>query len=210
MPVFTSIKIISSSSKITYDILKRFTDILFASIFGILSLVFYPFVILAIKIEDGGCVFFTQERIGENNKSIFIPKFRTMTGVDEGNEVLKSKQIITRVGAFLRRTRIDELPQLWSVFVGNMSLVGPRPEIPVLAKHYTREIPYYNVRHIIKPGLSGWAQIYHENHPHHGMDVYETKKKLSYDLYYVKNRSFLLDIKIALKTVKIILSRGGA
>ena len=109
----------------------------------------------------------------------------------------------------MRRTRIDEIPQLWNVLKGDISLVGPRPETPELVKVYEKEVPYYDVRHLIKPGLSGWAQIYHDAHPHHGADVTETAKKLSYDLYYIKNRSFLLDIKIVLKTVKIFAMRAG-
>ena len=102
---------------------------------------------------------------------------------------------ITRVGAFLRNTRLDELPQLWNVLRGDISLVGPRPETPALVKLYEKEIPYYSIRSLIKPGLSGWAQIYHQEHPHHGVAVSETKVKLSYDLYYIKNRSFCLILK---------------
>jgi lipopolysaccharide/colanic/teichoic acid biosynthesis glycosyltransferase len=117
---------------------------------------------------------------------------------------------ITRVGKFLRTTRIDELPQLWNVFRGDLSLIGPRPELPELVKLYEKEIPYYNIRHLLKPGLSGWAQLYHKNHPHYRPDVSETRVKLSYDLYYIKNRSLLLDLKIALKTIKTLLSRSGA
>ena len=116
---------------------------------------------------------------------------------------------ITRVGKFLRKLRIDELPQLLNVLRGDLSLIGPRPELPELVRVYEKEIPYYNIRHLIKPGLSGWAQLYHENHPHYRANVSETKVKLSYDLYYIKNRSFFLDLKIALKTIKVLLSRSG-
>ena len=125
----------------------------------------------------------------------------------EGNNGRAEK--VTRVGSFLRASRIDELPQLWNVFKGDISLIGPRPELPALVKRYSEEIPYYNVRHLIKPGLSGWAQIYHDQHSHHEVDTLETKNKLSYDLYYIKNRSLMLDLKIALKTLKILLSRSG-
>lgn len=200
---------ISSSSHITYDALKRFMDIVLSAVVGIVSLLVYPFIIAAIKLEDGGSIFFVQERVGKNNKPIHIWKFRTMTE-DADDDVTNSKRTVTKVGNFLRKTRLDEIPQLWSVFLGSISLIGPRPEIPALAKQYATEIPYYNIRHLIKPGLSGWAQIYHENHPHHGTDVSATREKLSYDLYYVKNRSFVLDIKIALKTLKIILTGVGA
>jgi exopolysaccharide biosynthesis polyprenyl glycosylphosphotransferase len=201
---------ISSSSKITYDFLKRAMDIIVSGILWLCSLAVYPFIILAIKMQDGGPVFIVQERVGKGNLPIYIRKFRTMNGVDLGSDVLKSKLKVTRVGSFLRKTRLDEIPQLWNVLRGDISLIGPRPEIPLLVQQYAEAIPYYNIRHLIKPGLSGWAQIYHENHPHHGTDISATRDKLSYDLYYVKNRSFILDIKIALKTIKTVFSRSGA
>ncbi len=113
------------------------------------------------------------------------------------------------MGNILRKTRIDELPQLWNVLVGDISLIGPRPELPTGVAIYDKEIPYYNIRHLIKPGLSGWAQIHQENHPHHGAEVNLTREKLTYDIYYIKNHSFWLDIKIALKTIKALLSRTG-
>lgn len=192
---------ISSSSRVGYDFVKRVIDIAAAVVLGVLSLIVYPFVILAIMLDDRGSIFFTQERVGQNNRIIKILKFRSMTEEEP-------KQV-TRVGAFLRKTRIDELPQLWNVLRGDLSLVGPRPEIPELVKLYEKEIPYYNVRHLIKPGLSGWAQLYHEHHPHHEADADKTRVKLSYDLYYIKNRSLFLDFKIALKTIKLLLSRKG-
>jgi lipopolysaccharide/colanic/teichoic acid biosynthesis glycosyltransferase len=124
-------------------------------------------------------------------------------------EALRPRNPITKVGNFLRKTRVDELPQLWNILKGDLSLIGPRPELPALVKQYEHEIPYYNVRHLIKPGLSGWAQIYHDTHPHHEVATLETKRKLSYDLYYIKNRSFLLDIKIALRTLRTLVSIAG-
>ncbi len=199
----------SSSSRMTYDAIKRSMDVVVSGVLGVLSLSLYPFIILAIKIESKGPAFFVQERIGRNAKKIRIIKFRTMTGIDKGDEVLKSKQTVTRVGGFLRKIRLDEIPQLWNVFWGQVSLIGPRPEIPELADQYVKNIQYYNIRHLIKPGLSGWAQIYHDNHSHHSTDISAAKEKLSYDLYYVKNRSLVLDFKIALKTLKIILSVAG-
>jgi len=189
-----------------YDLLKRLMDISASLILGLISLIFYPFVFLAIKLDDGGLIFIKQKRVGQNNKIINIVKFRTMTANDKGRWVVKDDPRITRVGKFLRTTRIDELPQLWNVLTGDLSLVGPRPELPDLVKFYEKEIPYYNVRHLIKPGLSGWGQIHHEKPPH---SIEETKEKLSYDLYYIKNRSFLLDLEIALKTIKTIMSRSG-
>jgi len=119
------------------------------------------------------------------------------------------KNYITKVGFFLRKTRLDEWPQLWNVLRGDISLVGPRPEFPEPVEYYNEEIPYYNIRHLMKPGLSGWAQLYHDNHPHHGTNVSETSTKLSYDLYYIKNRSIMLELQIALRTIKTLLSRTG-
>ncbi len=200
---------VSLSQSVTYDVFKRITDLVFAFIFGLISLMFYPFIYLAIKLEDNKPVFIIQERIGKNNKLVKIRKFRTMSFNDNESSENRSQNKITKIGAFLRKSRLDEIPQLWNVWKGDLSLIGPRPELPVLAAVYEKEVPYYNVRHLITPGLSGWAQLYHENHPHQGVNTEETKNKLSYDLYYVKNRSLFLDLKIALKTIKTILSRTG-
>ncbi len=201
---------ISTTPRAAYDTLKRVMDVSLSFCFLLISLVVYPFVFVAIKLEDGGPLFIIQERIGERNKIIKILKFRSMSRDDRGQYgAVGQSNSVTSVGSFLRQSRLDELPQLWNVLKGDLSLIGPRPELPVLAKHYSEEIPYYNVRHLIKPGLSGWAQIYHERHPHHGLDIEETKNKLSYDLYYIKNRSFLLDVKIALRTLKILVSMAG-
>lgn len=200
---------ISTQPRGTYDTLKRLMDIVISLPLFLFTLLIYPFVILAIKLDDGGPIFNHQIRIGRNNKFIWTLKFRTMLFNDDGQwreKGLENK--VTKVGAFLRKTRIDELPQVWNVLRGDISLIGPRPEFPEAVKHYTEEVPYYNVRHLIKPGLSGWAQIYGE-HPHHEVDLDKTKNKLSYDLYYIKNRSFLLDLKIALRTVKILASIAG-
>lgn len=191
---------ISTESRTTYDVLRRIMDVIFSFLIGILALIVYPFVALLIKIDDGGSIFFEQERVGKNNKIIKVLKFRSMS--EDDNK-------ITRVGKWLRALRIDELPQLWSVFKGDMSMIGPRPEIPALVKNYESEIPYYNIRHLIKPGLSGWAQLYHTDPPKMKADSEKTRRKLSYDLYYIKNRSLMLDLKIALKTIKTLLSRSG-
>ena len=199
---------ISTESRVTYDILKRMMDVALSFVGGIISLIFYPFVFLAIKIDDGGSIYFEQKRVGKNNKIIRTLKFRSMTEHREEDGMAK-EATVTRVGNFLRKTRIDELPQLWSVLKGDLSMIGPRPEIPALVKHYESEISYYNVRHLLKPGLSGWAQLYHTDPPKINADAEKTRRKLSYDLYYIKNRSFMLDLKIALKTLKALLSRSG-
>ncbi|HWB34057.1 MAG TPA: sugar transferase [Candidatus Paceibacterota bacterium] len=194
-----------------YDSLKRFMDIIISAFCGIVSLVFYPFIILAIKLEDGGPIFVSLPRIGQDNKTIYIHKFRSMTGNDAGDYGPDgaSKLRVTRVGRVLRKTSLDELPQFLNVLVGDISLIGPRPETPALVAVYEKEIPYYSIRHVIKPGLSGWAQLYGE-HAHHGMGLEETKNKFSHDLYYLKHRSLLLDVVIAMKTIKKLLTRSGA
>ena len=200
---------ISVSPKFTYDFLKRVMDIILSFIAGVVSLVVYPFVYIAIKLDDGGNVFIKQVRVGHNNVPMHILKFRTMSVDDAGDGDVDRAMKITRVGKFLRVSRIDELPQLWNVLKGDISLIGPRPELPNLVNLYEKEISFYNVRHLIKPGLSGWAQLYQKTPPKFTTDYDQTKIKLSYDLYYIKNRSFWLDIKIALKTVRELVSRRG-
>ncbi len=199
---------ISTSPKFTYDFLKRVMDFILALVLGIISLIFYPFVYIAIKLDDGGSIFIKQDRVGKDGSHISLYKFRSM-GRNEVNLESQTENKVTRIGAFLRKSRIDELPQLWNVFKGDLSLIGPRPELPSGVAIYDKEIPYYNIRHLIKPGLSGWAQIHQDNHPHHGPAVAQTAEKLTYDIYYIKNRSFWLDIKIALKTINALVSRTG-
>ncbi len=194
---------ISSSSHAGYDPLKRTMDLVAGLILGFLSLPLYPIVALAIFLDDRGKVLIFQDRIGKNNSVIRIVKFRSMARNTTGENV------ITRAGRILRRARIDELPQLWNVVKGDLSLVGPRPELPDLVKVYEKEIPYYKMRHLVTPGLSGWGQIKDYNVPRGTADVDKTRTKLSYDLYYIKNRSLVLDITIALKTLKTLLSRSG-
>jgi exopolysaccharide biosynthesis polyprenyl glycosylphosphotransferase len=189
------------STKVVYDSVKRLFDIAVGVFIGIPAIILYPFVYLAIKLDDGGSIFYYQERVGANGETVRLSKFRSMSQTE--------KEKITRIGSFLRKTRIDELPQLLSVLKGDLSLIGPRPETPELAALYERRIPYYNVRHLIKPGLSGWAQIHQDNPPKYGVQYDETALKLSYDLYYVKHRSVVLDFQIALQTVKTLLSRTG-
>lgn len=194
-----------------YDILKRLIDIAVASIGGVVSLILYPFIYFAIKIDDGGPIFITQERVGSNGKLVKIVKFRSMSGNDNGkyNSNGTTSLQVTKVGKFLRVSRLDEFPQLWNVVKGDLSLVGPRSELPRLVSVYEKGISYYNARHLVKPGLSGWAQIYHEAHPHHAVSTSDTKDKLSYDLYYIKNRSLGLDMRIILRTLQILLKRAG-
>ena len=200
---------ISTGPRVMYDTMKRIFDFLIGIVVCIVCLIAIPFVWIAIVLEDRGSLFISQKRTGKNNDPIKIVKFRTMTGSDEGDEVLNSKLEVTKVGAFLRASRLDELPQGLNLIKGDISFIGPRPELPALAAEYDEAIPYYNARHSIKPGLTGWAQIYHQEHPHHGRAVEETRNKLSYDLFYVKHRSLLLDLMISLKTIKTLMMRVG-
>lgn len=195
-----------------YDIAKRLIDIVAAIIGGMLSLLLYPIIMLAIKLDDGGDIFISQERVGRFQKPIRVYKFRSMTGNDSGKygESGKSALRVTRVGRILRVLRLDELPQIWNVFTGDLSVVGPRPEFPTLAEHYNARIPYYNARYLVTPGLTGWAQILHDRHPHHGTDVAATKEKLSFDLYYFLHRSLLLDLYIIFQTVRIVFTARGS
>jgi exopolysaccharide biosynthesis polyprenyl glycosylphosphotransferase len=197
---------ISFSSHTVYDTMKRSMDIFIGGVLGLLSLVVYPFVILAIKIEDNGPVFIIQDRIGQGNRIVKLWKFRSMRGSDGGVWLKEGDSRVTRVGRFLRRSRIDELPQLWNVMRGDISLIGPRPDIVDLGKKLAQELPYYTVRNLIKPGLSGWAQLKQDLPP---QSIDETRLRLAYDLYYLKNRSFILDLTIALKTIKVLLLRKG-
>ncbi len=202
----------SAATSRLYDALKRVIDIVGASIIGVLSLIFYPVVALMIKLDDGGDIFITQERVGRFQRPVKIVKFRSMSGNDSGvyGEGGKTRLVITRVGKWLRVLRIDELPQIWNVLKGDLSLVGPRPELPALAAQYSARIPYYNARYLVTPGLMGWAQLRHDRHPHHGADIAATKEKLSYDLFYLKHRSPLLDLFIILQTIRIVLTARGS
>lgn len=201
--------VVTGSPHYAYDALKRIIDVLGAVILLIPSLLLFPFIMLAIVYEDGGTIFYSAERVGRFNKNVRILKFRTMTGRDHPSDALKSTLRVTRVGSFLRKTRLDELPQLFNILKGDLSFIGPRPEIPTLVEVYSRNIPYYNMRHLTKPGLSGWAQINNFDVPRGGVDIPRTIDKLSFDLYYLKNRSFLLDIEIALKTINTLFMRTG-
>jgi len=188
-----------------HDLLHRLFDIVLSLLLGTITLLILPIVALAIKLDDGGPLFSLQRRVGKDNQPLDLVKFRTMTVANDAGKWKDTENRVTRVGTFLRKTRIDELPQLWNVLQGGYSLIGPRPEFPDAVAAYASEIPYYNARHLITPGLSGWAQLNHQAHPHHSVDIEETRNKLSYDLYYLKNRSFWLDLEVGLKTIKTLL-----
>lgn len=197
---------ISRRAHVGYDTMKRMMDLAIAIPLFLFTVPFYLPIIFAVR-RDGGPAFFVQERVGKDNKRIYIAKFRTMTTMDAGVPLLPGDTRVTKVGKFLRSSRLDELPQLINVIAGDLSLIGPRPEVPGLVAKYNESIPYYSVRHFITPGLSGWAQVHHEKPP---QTIEETREKLAYDLYYLQHRSFMLDLKIALRTVHTLLSRVGA
>lgn len=199
----------TGSPHYAYDALKRLIDIIGALILIIPTILIFPFIALAIRFGDGGPLWYKAERIGQYNKVIHILKLRTMSGMDNPTDALRSTLQVTPIGAFLRKTRLDELPQLINILNGDLSFIGPRPEIPTLANVYAEKIPYYNMRHLTKPGLSGWAQIHNFDVPRGGVDIPRTIDKLSFDLYYLKHRSLFLDIEIALKTINTLLMRSG-
>jgi exopolysaccharide biosynthesis polyprenyl glycosylphosphotransferase len=192
------------------EVLKRLSDIIVGLSLLSLTLPLMALTMLAIKIDSSGPVFYRQQRVGQFDRPFTLLKFRSMTTDAEagGNPVWAQQNDprITRVGRFIRATRIDELPQLVNVLVGEMSLVGPRPERPHFVKQLTRAIPFYRQRSYVKPGVTGWAQI---NFPY-GASVEDAREKLAYDLYYIKNRSLLLDAAILISTIRVVLFGQGA
>ena len=187
---------------------KRLLDLLFALLIGIFAA---PVIVLAaiiVKLESKGPVFFIQERIGEGNKKFNIVKFRSMTTDAEKDGpqwASKNDNRVTKFGKIMRATRIDELPQLWNVLRGEMSFVGPRPEREFFIQQLEKEIPYYNLRHTVKPGLTGWAQVMYP----YGASVEDAYRKLQYDLYYIKHHSIPFDVNVLLKTVTIVIFGKG-
>lgn len=187
---------------------KRGLDIVFSLILFIPYIFVAPFVALAIKLNSKGPIFYRQKRVGKEEKIFEIIKFRSMIVNAEKNGAQWAKERDERVtlsGKILRKTRLDELPQIWNVLKGDLSFVGPRPERPEFVEELKKQIPHYSMRHLIKPGLSGWAQI---NFPY-AASVEDAMEKLQYDLFYLKNRSLALDISILLKTIMIILRKEG-
>ncbi|MBI4256914.1 exopolysaccharide biosynthesis polyprenyl glycosylphosphotransferase [Candidatus Uhrbacteria bacterium] len=182
--------------------LKQTFDMVGALLILVLTLPLWMLIALAIKLEDGGAIFYEQQRVGKHGKTFFIKKFRTMRNDAEVGGVQwaqESDPRVTRVGRVLRTTHLDELPQMLNVLKGDLSLVGPRPERPEFVRVLETEIPHYHVRHFIKPGFTGWAQIKFR----YARSVSDSKTKFEYDLYYLKNRSPIMDALILLKTVQL-------
>ncbi len=191
----------------SYQIVKRLFDI--GLIVISLPLTFPIMVItgLLVMLESRGGIFFEQERIGQGGKKFMMYKFRSMyTGTATDKTTGNSDARVTRIGKFIRKVRIDELPQFYNVLRGEMSLIGPRAEFHKFAEEYEREIPFYSYRHIVKPGISGWAQVVQG----YNFGVNETKIKLEYDFYYIKNFSFSMDLLILFKTIQTMLTGFGA
>jgi sugar transferase (PEP-CTERM system associated) len=189
---------------------KRLVSVVISIIGLLITLPLLPFVALAIRLSSRGHVLYSQCRVGRDGVVFRCYKFRTMRSdaeADTGPTWAKDDDPrITRVGKFLRKTRIDEIPQLWNVLRGDMSLVGPRPERPEFVEGLNQEIPYYHLRHSVRPGITGWAQILYK----YGSTVEDAKEKLRYDLYYIKNASVGLDLLILVHTIKIVLLGRGA
>jgi len=185
------------------EIFKRGFDVLFSLIGLSITVVLFPFIALAIKLDSPGPIFYSQKRVGKDGKIFTLYKFRTMVenAEEEGPQwALPDDPRITNVGKILRKTHLDELPQLFNILKGDLSFVGPRPERPEFVSKLKKEIPYYEMRHLVKPGFTGWAQIQYN----YTASIKEAKEKFQYDLYYIKNRSFLLDLGIILKTAQLL------
>ena len=190
-------------------IAQRLISIVVSSIGLAASLPFVPFIVLAMHFCSPGPIFFCQTRVGRKGRPFCIYKFRTMRVDAEANGAVwatKNDSRITALGRFMRKTRLDEIPQLWNVLRGDMAFVGPRPERPEFVQWLAKEIPYYELRHMVRPGITGWAQVRYQ----YGASLEETKQKLEYDLYYIKYRSIGLDLLIIFETVKTIILRRGA
>lgn len=191
-----------------YQLYSKTFDLVFSLIGLTIGVLFLPLVLIGNLIANRGPLFYKQERVGKNGETFNIIKFRTMvTNAEKNGAVWASKNDsrITPFGKFLRRSRLDELPQFLNILNGNMSLIGPRPERPYFVRELSQVIPFYETRHIIKPGLTGWAQV----NVRYGSSVDDSLLKLQYDLYYIKHRSFYLDLNIMVKTLSTVIFFRG-
>ncbi len=193
-----------------YSAIKRLIDIVGVVLVLPLVLPVMLLTAIAIKLDSKGPAIFSQERVGMGNRNFQVHKFRSMAVDGKADSTRDTADgddhRITRVGHFIRKTRIDELPQLWNILKGEMSWIGPRPEWRLLAEKYNHDVPFYNYRHVVRPGISGWAQVMQG----YAWDADATKVKIQYDFYYIKHFSFWLDVLIVLKTLKVIVSGWGA
>jgi sugar transferase (PEP-CTERM system associated) len=193
-----------------FVVVRRVLSVVISLVGLILALPLIPFIMLAIHFDSKGPIFYTQTRVGKGGHNFKVVKFRTMREDAEAATGPKwagnHDPRITRIGKFLRSSRLDEIPQLWCVLKGDMAFVGPRPERPEFIEMLSKEIPYYGVRHMVRPGLTGWAQVRYK----YGSTVADAREKLQYDLFYIKNASIGLDLLIMFQTVKTVLLRRGA
>jgi exopolysaccharide biosynthesis polyprenyl glycosylphosphotransferase len=190
-------------------LMKRTIDLTLSLIMLIFALPAMLVTALAIMIEDGRPVLYQQERVGENGRIFTLSKFRSMRKDAENGTPVWARDgddRVTTVCRITRKTRLDELPQLWSVIRGDMSFVGPRPERPYFVEELSRDIPFYQQRHAVKPGITGWAQVKYR----YGSSREDATEKLRYDLYYIKHLSIVFDLTIVFDTVKVVLFRKGA
>lgn len=190
----------------TYHIIKRIMDIFISIILLIITLPFVLISAICIKIEDNGPIFYKQERLGINEKTFYIYKLRSMRVDAEKNGPQwadKNDNRVTKIGKIIRVTRIDELPQLLMVIKGDMSIVGPRPERLVFTEEFEKTIPEFKKRLVVKPGLTGWAQV------NGGYDM-TPEEKFKADIYYIDNRNILLDLNIIFRTIKVVITGAGA
>jgi sugar transferase (PEP-CTERM system associated) len=195
--------------KASQQIVRRLVSIAISFIGLAICLPFIPLIILAVRLSSPGPIFFRQARVGLRGRPFFVIKFRTMRQDAEAQGAVwatKDDPRVTPLGRFMRKTRLDEIPQLWNVLRGEMGFVGPRPERPEFVQWLSSEIPFYDLRHMIRPGITGWAQVRYR----YGASLEETKQKLEYDLYYVKHLSLGLDLLIMFETIKTIILRRGA
>ena len=195
--------------KPSQQIMRRVVSTLAAALGLLLFAPFLPFVMLGVRLSSPGPIFFRQTRVGLGGRNFEVVKFRTMRTDAEASGAKwasKNDPRVTRIGGFMRKTRIDEVPQLWNVIRGDMGFVGPRPERPEFVPWLSEQIPYFDLRHMIRPGLTGWAQVRYG----YGATLAEAREKLEYDLYYIKHMSLGLDLLIMFETVKTILRRRGA
>ena len=195
--------------KASFQLTRRLISILISLTALILCLPLFPILMVAVRLSSPGPVFFSQTRVGKHGKLINIYKFRTMRQDAEAEGAVwatKNDPRVTPLGRFMRKTRLDEIPQLWNVLKGDMAFIGPRPERPEFVEWLTRELPFYELRHSVRPGLTGWAQVRYQ----YGASLEETRNKLEFDLYALKHQSLGLDLLILFETVKTILLRRGA
>ncbi|MCA9886494.1 MAG: sugar transferase, partial [Anaerolineae bacterium] len=199
----------SQYMRLYYTSLKRLFDVIFAIVGFILTLPVMAITTIIIKLDSRGPVIYTQERVGLYGKTFRIYKFRTMVTDAEAKTgavfAQKNDSRVTRIGRFLRKSRIDELPQFINILRGDMSFIGPRPERPVHVERLAQKIPFYNTRLVVRPGLSGWAQICYD----YGSDDEDARKKLEYDLYYIRYASLALDLTIVFRTFYKVITLSG-